>query len=141
ISYLDMSSSHDEIILAAAKRFMEYGYAATSINAIAEDLGSTKGRIYYHFKSKADLFLEVQVHAIETLIRDVEPIARSDLDTVAKLKKMAFRHIWILLTELPMQKVAVQGLDKSILGNPSSKHKKTLQHITDIRDYYEELFA
>lgn len=141
MSNLDMTSSHDEIIAGAAQLFMEYGYAATTINAIADYLGCTKGRIYYHFDSKADLFLQVQVYAMERLIQEIEPIAHSSLETVEKLSKMAFHHIWIVLTELPMQKVAVQGLDKSLLGAVTLKHKQTLRNISDMRDYYEETFA
>lgn len=138
---LHHDESRDEIIQAAAELFMEFGYAATTIDAVAEHLGSTKGRIYHHFRSKADLFFAVQIAAMSRLISEVEPIALSSLGPVEKLSAMALRHTQILLLELPMQKVAVQGLERQLLGASATRHMKTLRSIIKMRDNYEQLFA
>lgn len=134
-------TSRDEIIRAAAELFMEFGYAATTIDAVAEHLGSTKGRIYHHFRSKADLFFAVQLAAMNRLLSEIEPIALSDACPVEKLSEMALRHTQILLLELPMQKVAVQGLERQLLGASATRHMKTLRAIIKMRDDYERLFA
>ncbi|GAA0394196.1 TetR/AcrR family transcriptional regulator [Paenibacillus motobuensis] len=42
---------------AARALFVNKGYKATSIEDISEATGSSKGNIYYHFKSKEGLFL------------------------------------------------------------------------------------
>lgn len=42
---------------AAKALFSQKGYKATSIEDIVEAIGSSKGNIYYHFKSKEGLFL------------------------------------------------------------------------------------
>ncbi|MBU5348929.1 TetR/AcrR family transcriptional regulator [Paenibacillus lautus] len=42
---------------AAQALFMQKGYKSTSIEEIVEATGSSKGNIYYHFKSKEGLFL------------------------------------------------------------------------------------
>lgn len=42
---------------AAKTLFMQKGYKATSIEEIVDATGSSKGNIYYHFKSKEGLFL------------------------------------------------------------------------------------
>lgn len=135
------NESQDEIIRAAAELFMEFGYTATSIDAVAEHLGSTKGRIYYHFRSKADLFFAVQTSAMRRLMAEIEPIARSSAGPREKLTAMAFRHTQILLLELPMQKVAVQGLERHLLGASAARHMKKLRSIIKMRNDYEELFA
>ena len=44
---------------AAKALFSQKGYKATSIEEIVEATGSSKGNIYYHFKSKEELFLFV----------------------------------------------------------------------------------
>lgn len=46
-----------EKILEAAKRlFLEKGYEQTTIQDIVDQLGGlTKGAVYHHFKSKADI--------------------------------------------------------------------------------------
>jgi AcrR family transcriptional regulator len=43
------------ILLAAATIFDKYGYAAASIDQIIEEAGVTKGALYFHFISKAEL--------------------------------------------------------------------------------------
>ncbi|HEY1230383.1 MAG TPA: helix-turn-helix domain-containing protein, partial [Ramlibacter sp.] len=121
------SGSREEILLAAAELFMEFGYAATSLDAVAERLGSTKGRIYHHYRSKADLFMDVQVAAMKRLQAEVEPIARGPGTPVERLTAMARRHTEIILTELPMQKVAVQGLERHLLVNqPAIKRLRSV---------------
>jgi AcrR family transcriptional regulator len=107
--------SREEILQAAAELFMEFGYAATSIDAVAQRLGATKGRIYHHYRSKADLFFDVQVAAMTRLTDEIDPIARGGGKAVERLSAMALRHTQILLKELPMQKVAVQGLERHLL--------------------------
>ena len=133
------SESRDEILRAAAELFMEFGYAATSIDAVAERLGATKGRIYHHYRSKADLFFDVQVAAMTRLNKEVEPIARGPGNAIERLAAMALRHTQILLTELPMQKVAVQGLERHLLG--ASAAAKRLRSVVKMRDEYEKMFC
>jgi len=133
------NESRDEILRAAAELFMEFGYAATSIDAVAERLGSTKGRIYHHYRSKADLFFDVQTAAMRRLNEQVEPIARGPGNAVERLAAMALRHTQILLTELPMQKVAVQGLERHLLG--ASAAAKRLRSVVRMRDEYERIFC
>lgn len=133
------SESRDEILQAAAELFMEFGYAATSIDAVAQRLGATKGRIYHHYKSKADLFIEVQIAAMNRMNHQIEPIARGPGSTVERLSAMALRHTQILLTELPMQKVAVQGLERHLLGASSAARR--LRSVVKMRDEYEKMFV
>jgi AcrR family transcriptional regulator len=47
------------VLLAAARVFDELGYAGASIDQIAQEGGLTKGALYFHFESKADLALAV----------------------------------------------------------------------------------
>ncbi len=47
------------ILQAAIELFATHGYGATSMRAIVEAVGCTKPALYYHFGSKAELFVEV----------------------------------------------------------------------------------
>lgn len=49
----------DRILQEAAQLFFERGYLQTSVDAIAERLGATKPFVYYHFKSKVDILVEI----------------------------------------------------------------------------------
>jgi AcrR family transcriptional regulator len=48
-----------ELLAAGQRLFGEYGYAATSIDAVAAAAGVTKGAAYHHFDGKAGLFRAV----------------------------------------------------------------------------------
>ncbi len=135
--------SREEILQAAAELFMAYGYTATSIDAVAERLGATKGRIYHHWRSKADLYFDVQVAAMTRVTEAIEPIAKRPGSAAGRLAAMALAHAQILLNELPMQKVAVQGLERELLGSASGQAPaaKRLRAVLQLRDDYERMFA
>lgn len=46
-----------DLLRAANRLFLRDGYVATSLAAIAEEAGVTKGAVYSNFESKEDLFL------------------------------------------------------------------------------------
>lgn len=131
----------DEIVAAAAELFMDYGYAATSIDAIAERLGATKGRIYHYYRSKAQIFFDIQRTAMTRLFEEVEPLAREKRSAEERLRRMTAAHLNLLLREMPIQKVAVQGLERYLFEAEGYRHTKTLAEINKLRDDYEEMFA
>jgi AcrR family transcriptional regulator len=135
------SEARSEIVRAAAEVFMEFGFTATSIDAVAERLGATKGRIYHYYRSKAELYFDVQIAAMERLMGEIEPIARGSGSAAERLEAMALRHATILMEDLPMQKVAVRGLERELLGAAAARHAKTLRAIIRLRDDYEQIFA
>ena len=53
-----------EIVRVAARLFEEHGYERTSMSAIAASLGGSKGTLYSHFQSKADLLRAVLDHDV-----------------------------------------------------------------------------
>src|SRR4029078_7144159 len=63
-----------DILRAAAICFMQRGYAASSIDDVARRLGSTKGRIYHHYPSKADLFADVFRVGMDMNFAAIEPV-------------------------------------------------------------------
>ncbi len=62
------------ILDAAAAAFARRGYLATSIDAIADELGATKGRVYHYYRGKAEVFLDVVVSGMQDLIGEMGPL-------------------------------------------------------------------
>lgn len=57
----------------AAREFAACGFEQASINRILEQAGMSKGRAYYYFEDKADLFIAVVQHVSERLqLADLE---------------------------------------------------------------------
>jgi AcrR family transcriptional regulator len=55
----------ERILDVALELFGEQGYEATSLREIAERLGVTKAALYYHFRSKADILMELHLRLHE----------------------------------------------------------------------------
>ncbi len=58
-SQAELSGGRRRLLDAAAARFVEQGYAATTLRQIAGDVGIQAGSIYHHFASKEELFAAV----------------------------------------------------------------------------------
>lgn len=59
--------SQKRVLDAAAKIFRDYGYAGTTMRAIAEEAELKAGSIYYHYKSKDELItavLDLGIHSV-----------------------------------------------------------------------------
>ena len=62
----------DGILDAAARRFLEAGYAETSVRDIAADVGVKAASIYYHFESKDELLATILDEGIERITATVQ---------------------------------------------------------------------
>jgi len=60
-----------ELLKIASREFAKYGYKGVSLEKIAKKANITKAAIYYHFKSKAELFRNVVIHKIDELIAEI----------------------------------------------------------------------
>ncbi|MET0908090.1 MAG: TetR/AcrR family transcriptional regulator [Ilumatobacteraceae bacterium] len=64
-----VAGNRDALLTSAGRVFRRVGYAGATIDAIADDAGFTKGAVYSHFGSKADLFLTLLEERIEARAR------------------------------------------------------------------------
>ncbi|MBN9670837.1 TetR/AcrR family transcriptional regulator [Roseibium aggregatum] len=134
-------AAKEEIIQAAAELFMDLGFTATSIDAIAAKMGATKGRVYHYFGSKAEIFFDVQRTAMNRLTQLVEPIARSTDPVDVRLRRMAEAHLSLLIHDMPVQKVTVQALERYLFESSGFRYVHEIREINKLRDEYEEIFA
>src|ERR1700744_957820 len=58
-------STRERILDIALELFTEQGYDKTSLQNIADRLGTTKAALYYHFKSKSAILLELHLRLHE----------------------------------------------------------------------------
>lgn len=83
-----------ELILAAAtRRFAEYGFEATTVRQIADDVNILSGSLYHHFATKEEI--------LEEIVRDAILRSRDDAQRIAGLKLDAEqRFVALLMIEL-----------------------------------------
>jgi len=63
-----------KILEAAAKCFSKGGYAKTTMDKIAEEAGVSKGALYWHFRSKEELFVELKQRSIAKVRKQFEKL-------------------------------------------------------------------
>ena len=89
----------DAILAAAADLFHSQGFAATSMQAIAEAVGLSRPALYHHFESKQDI---VSALVEEVTVRITQEAARiaesaSDSDPMEVFRDLVRAHaLWIL---------------------------------------------
>jgi AcrR family transcriptional regulator len=130
-----------EILRAAANAFMLKGYTATSIDDVADELGCTKGRIYHHFRSKADLFFRVHQEAMAMVMHEVTASATGIADPLQRIAAMSRAHVLVIMREIAFQCVVVQGLEMHLHTQTTPQQRATLRKLLALRDQYEQLFV
>lgn len=70
--------SQKKVLDAAAKIFRDYGYAGTTMRAIADEADLKAGSIYYHYKSKDELITAV----LDLSIRSLTDTVASELEAL-----------------------------------------------------------
>ncbi|MCP5000047.1 MAG: TetR/AcrR family transcriptional regulator [Hyphomicrobiales bacterium] len=119
---------------------MDRGYAATSIDDVARSLGATKGRIYHHYRSKADLFFDVYRHGMQMNFDIVAPIAEQSLPTIDKLQRMTKEHCLAMIRTQPFQRCVWEGVEMLKRGATTPEQRDVLIELQAMRDNYADIF-
>ncbi|WP_158284692.1 TetR/AcrR family transcriptional regulator [Oricola cellulosilytica] len=129
-----------DILSVAARCFEERGYDATSIDEVARGVGATKGRVYHHFRSKADLFAAVFRSGMAMLSEAVEPILERDYAPVEKLRRLASAHTRTILSTKAFQRVVWEGVEMHLRGATTPGQREALDALARARNTYGEVF-
>ena len=85
----DTEISKLRILLAAEEEFCLHGFAAANLDNIAKAAGLTRGAIFWHYKSKANLFRAVVKRAINTLNEmNTQTFSRTGISVMENRKEM-----------------------------------------------------
>ena len=86
-SRADQAEATRRAALAAARTlFVRQGYDATSLQAIADEMGVTKANVYYYFRTKAEILealLRPMADALEALLDDAERLPRGPIGSIS----------------------------------------------------------
>ncbi|MEO1369441.1 MAG: TetR/AcrR family transcriptional regulator, partial [Acidobacteriota bacterium] len=87
------------IYRTAAQMIYEKGFAATSMNEIAEAVDLTKPGLYYYVKGKKELLFAIMGFAMDLLDVEVVAPAQEESDPEARLREIIRRHARLLTHE------------------------------------------
>ena len=117
------------ILGAAAKLFSERGYAATTIDAITEELKASKRAIYDHFAGKSDILVAICEQAICFSVDLAERVRREPGDARAKLRRLA-RDFTIIVIE-NQDYIAISSREMAFLPEESRRRIRKMQERFD----------
>jgi AcrR family transcriptional regulator len=129
-----------DILRAAAICFMQRGYAASSIDDVARSLGSTKGRIYHHYPSKADLFADVFRAGMDMNFAAIEPVRAQPGPAIGRWRKMASIHCGQMIRTKPFQRVVWEGVELYLRGATTPEQREEFTRLMQSRDDYGRIF-
>lgn len=124
---------HQEIIIESASLFRQKGYLATSIRDISEILGITSAALYYHFKNKEEILLEIMRLSLNNLQEAVGQAIEEQDETWGRLRAALRTHLHI---SLMYQDFAIVLLKDLRHLSPELQHQ-----IIAARDAYEEMWS
>jgi AcrR family transcriptional regulator len=135
-----LESSRSDILRAAANCFMERGYSATSIDDVARSLSATKGRIYHHFPSKADLFAEVFRAGMDMNYEAVRPFVDMPGPALPRWRRMAMAHVMQMIMTKPFQRAVWIGVEMHLRGATTPEQRVVFNELIEYRTQYGKLF-
>ena len=120
----DIREEKRELILnSALKLFADKGFYATSISALADEAGISKGLVYNYFESKEEILVQLFNRFIELVSRLLNP--DSDEEITNEEMELFFRNFtasmnsdreyWMLYFQLSMQKSVLELIQRNIL--------------------------
>jgi AcrR family transcriptional regulator len=91
----DAERTRAEIIAVATREFADKGYAGARVDEIAAKMSTTKRMIYYYFRNKEQLYVEVLEHAyagIRAMEQQLDVEHLDPVDAMRQLAELTFDH-------------------------------------------------
>jgi AcrR family transcriptional regulator len=125
-----------EIAEAALELFVEHGFAATRMEAIARRAGVTKGTLYLYFPSKEDLFRAVVKENVLPNLELGEKLVAEHTGSSAELLDLLVRRSWEL-----MQTTRTACMPKLMLAEGKNFPELAKFYVDEVVQRVRRLFA
>lgn len=134
----EKAAQNREVVLSTARQvFAERGYAAATLDQIAEAAGFSKGVMYSQFDSKADLFLNVLERRVDERAAHNRRRAR-DVDSAMELDQLVDGFVESMVGNDPAWRLAVievrvaAARDERLLSRYRHIHAKTVDELAEV---------
>jgi AcrR family transcriptional regulator len=108
------AATTDAILTSARHLFGTQGFAATTMDEVAEGAGVAKGAVYHHFKTKEAVFEAVFDQVSHDLVREIDSTARAETDVLAAMVA-GTRHYFTATSKGPIGQVILRD-GPAVLG-------------------------
>jgi len=127
--------TRETILEQAQLLFMSHGIQSTSLADIAGAAGISKGTLFYHFRSKDDLILEIASAHIQRLSDDILSYLKSSEGGPPDLRSLLKRFLEAVLAATLRNRLHLYLLEEGIRGNTilkSAMHDKYSEWLNTI---------
>jgi AcrR family transcriptional regulator len=100
----------EQLLMAAARVFNSKGYEAASLKEICASAGILAGSLYYHFRSKEDLFVTVHGEGFRELYEAVDRAIAAHGDPWRRLEAACAAHLALLVSGAVMSSFTGESL-------------------------------
>lgn len=121
-----------ELLEVSARMFADRGYAATSLQHIADELGMLKGSLYYYIKTKDDLLYEVIRGVYWEGVANFRRITTGPGDAVDRLEHAIQGHVRYLIDNITATTVFLHEFDQ--LSSGRREELSALGYTEQLRD-------
>ncbi|MFC1533834.1 TetR/AcrR family transcriptional regulator [Thermodesulfobacteriota bacterium] len=97
--------SRNSILSEAKRLFSKKGYRGTTIRDLTKVFGVSRPSIYYYFKSKMEILLELHAIGFEETSKDLDKLLVSDIPTKEKFKKILEIHARNIVNDVESQRI------------------------------------
>ena len=136
-------SRRDQIMRAALTCFLEYGFAATTIEMIREKSGASTGSLYHHFRNKeaiaSAIYIEAMADHFQALLKALEAVDPSR-DDVAALGVKAIVFTYSRWVEAHPDQAKYAFLGRGVIVDPEGKALLTEQNSHQLA-YLRKVFS
>ncbi|MGC0365972.1 AcrR family transcriptional regulator [Rhodococcus sp. 27YEA15] len=129
------------IIDTAADAFADDGYAATTVDDLAERIGATKGLVYYHFRSKFDIYLAIYERGMSLLRTAVDIPMAAEGSGLGRLEAMSRAHLVNLMTHLGHHHTIHHGVRGQMNSALKPRQQAQLAALNSLRLDYEDRYV
>jgi AcrR family transcriptional regulator len=100
--------SKKAILAEARQLFSSKGYRATTLQDLTSSFGVSRPSLYYYFKNKMELLLELHSQGYDKAVKSFEDILISKMPTREKFRKILEVHTRNLASEAEIHKIFFQ---------------------------------
>lgn len=105
-----MNKTKRSIFEAAIKVFSESGFNGAAVDDIAVAAGVAKGTLYYHFKSKEEIFKYIITEGMELIKEQLHEEASKEDNSLLKLKSLCRHQLRMVYEKKDFFKVVMSQL-------------------------------
>jgi AcrR family transcriptional regulator len=108
----EVNSTKDKIIYSAESLFLKFNYLSVTMDDIAGMLHISKPALYYHFKNKEDLFIEMAKDVFKDFSGALNEAITKDMPLEKKFKEVLRTYISFSLSKRDLAKLMMQKFSK-----------------------------